>query len=33
MINEMLDKLGIESKFIRGKRVTDQATVEWSKWC
>ncbi len=28
MINEMLDKLGIESKFIRGKRVTDQATVE-----
>lgn len=28
MINKMLDKLGIESKFIRGKRVTDQATVE-----
>ncbi len=28
MINEMLDRLGIESKFIRGKRVTDQATVE-----
>ncbi|MBU2360603.1 MAG: acetylglutamate kinase [Alphaproteobacteria bacterium] len=28
MINEMLTKLGIESKFIRGKRVTDQATVE-----
>lgn len=28
MINQMLDKLGIESKFIRGKRVTDQATVE-----
>lgn len=28
MINEMLDKLGIESKFVRGKRVTDQATVE-----
>tara|TARA_R110000787_G_scaffold64459_1_gene145549 strand:+ start:101 stop:979 length:879 start_codon:yes stop_codon:yes gene_type:complete len=28
MINEMLQKLGIESKFIRGKRVTDQATVE-----
>lgn len=28
MINEMLDKLGIESEFIRGKRVTDQATVE-----
>ncbi len=28
MINEMLDKLGITSEFIRGKRVTDQATVE-----
>ena len=28
MINEMLDKLGIESAFVRGKRVTDQATVE-----
>lgn len=28
MINDMLDKLGIESEFIRGKRVTDQATVE-----
>ncbi len=28
MINEMLDKLGIKSEFIRGKRVTDQATVE-----
>ena len=28
MINEMLDKLGIESSFVRGKRVTDQATVE-----
>ena len=28
MINEMLDKLGIESTFVRGKRVTDQATVE-----
>ncbi|MCG3268162.1 acetylglutamate kinase [Yoonia sp. I 8.24] len=28
MINEMLDKLGIQSEFIRGKRVTDQATVE-----
>ncbi len=28
MINEMLDKLGIKSNFIRGKRVTDQATVE-----
>ncbi|WP_204353961.1 acetylglutamate kinase [Yoonia maritima] len=28
MINEMLGKLGIESKFVRGKRVTDQATVE-----
>jgi acetylglutamate kinase len=28
MINEMLGKLGITSEFIRGKRVTDQATVE-----
>jgi len=28
MINEMLAKLGIESRFVRGKRVTDQATVE-----
>ena len=28
MINQMLDKLGIESKFVRGKRVTDKATVE-----
>lgn len=28
MINSMLDKLGIESSFVRGKRVTDQATVE-----
>ncbi|MGB3147129.1 MAG: acetylglutamate kinase [Paracoccaceae bacterium] len=28
MINEMLTKLGIQSKFVRGKRVTDQATVE-----
>ena len=28
MINEMLDKLGIESSFVRGKRVTDQRTVE-----
>ena len=28
MINEMLGKLGIESKFVRGKRVTDKATVE-----
>jgi acetylglutamate kinase len=28
MINEMLEKLGIESRFVRGKRVTDQATVE-----
>ncbi|SHF73531.1 N-acetylglutamate kinase [Loktanella atrilutea] len=28
MINEMLTKLGIKSEFIRGKRVTDQATVE-----
>ncbi|SFN10169.1 N-acetylglutamate kinase [Thioclava dalianensis] len=28
MINEMLGKLGIESQFVRGKRVTDKATVE-----
>ncbi|NDV02237.1 acetylglutamate kinase [Pseudoroseicyclus tamaricis] len=28
MINEMLGKLGIESHFVNGKRVTDQATVE-----
>ena len=28
MINEMLGKLGIESEFVRGKRVTDKATVE-----
>lgn len=28
MINDMLDKLGIESTFVRGKRVTDQRTVE-----
>jgi acetylglutamate kinase len=28
MINEMLAKLGIKSRFIRGKRVTDKATVE-----
>lgn len=28
MINEMLDKLGIESEFVRGKRVTDKKTVE-----
>lgn len=28
MINELLKKLGIESRFVRGKRVTDQATVE-----
>lgn len=28
MINEMLDKLGIESHFVRGKRVTTKATVE-----
>jgi acetylglutamate kinase len=28
MINRMLDKLGIESTFVRGKRVTDKATVE-----
>jgi len=28
MINQMLDRLGIESTFLRGKRVTDAATVE-----
>ena len=28
MINEMLGKLGIKSEFVRGKRVTDKATVE-----
>ncbi len=28
MINEMLDKLGITSSFVKGKRVTDAATVE-----
>lgn len=28
MINAMLDKLGIESSFVNGKRVTDKATVE-----
>ncbi len=28
MINDMLNKLGIESKFVRGKRVTDKATVQ-----
>ena len=28
MINEMLDKLGIKSEFVRGKRVTDKATVQ-----
>jgi acetylglutamate kinase len=28
MINEMLTKLGITSDFVRGKRVTDKATVE-----
>ena len=28
MINQMLDKLGIKSSFVRGKRVTDQDTVE-----
>ncbi|OHC50821.1 MAG: acetylglutamate kinase [Rhodobacteraceae bacterium GWF1_65_7] len=28
MINEMLQKLGIKSEFVRGKRVTDRATVE-----
>ncbi|MHA7888386.1 MULTISPECIES: acetylglutamate kinase [Roseicyclus] len=28
MINDLLDKLGIKSEFIDGKRVTDAATVE-----
>jgi acetylglutamate kinase len=28
MINEMLAKLGIQSEFVRGKRVTDKATVQ-----
>lgn len=28
MINDMLKKLGIKSEFVRGKRVTDKATVE-----
>lgn len=28
MINDMLAKLGIESTFVKGKRVTDAATVE-----
>ncbi|MCE8510040.1 acetylglutamate kinase [Ruegeria pomeroyi] len=28
MINAMLDKLGIQSEFVNGKRVTDAATVE-----
>ncbi len=28
MINDMLDQLGIESTFVRGKRVTDEATVK-----
>jgi acetylglutamate kinase len=28
MINEMLTKLGIRTDFVRGKRVTDKATVE-----
>lgn len=28
MINEMLARLGIESNFVNGKRVTDAATVE-----
>jgi acetylglutamate kinase len=28
MINDMLAKLGITSTFVRGKRVTDKATVE-----
>ena len=27
MINDMLAKLGIKSEFVRGKRVTDKATV------
>ncbi len=28
MINDMLNKLGIKSEFVRGKRVTDKATVQ-----
>ena len=28
MINDMLGKLGITSEFVRGKRVTDKATVD-----
>lgn len=28
MINDMLGKLGVTSEFVRGKRVTDQTTVE-----
>jgi len=28
MINDMLKRLGIQSEFVRGKRVTDKATVE-----
>jgi acetylglutamate kinase len=28
MINDMLGKLGIKSEFVRGKRVTDKATVQ-----
>ncbi len=28
MINDLLARLGIKSQFVRGKRVTDQATVE-----
>jgi acetylglutamate kinase len=28
MINDMLEKLGITSTFVRGKRVTDKATVQ-----
>lgn len=28
MINRMLDKLGVKSEFVDGKRVTDQTTVE-----
>ncbi|GAA6188114.1 acetylglutamate kinase [Litorivita sp. NS0012-18] len=28
MINEMLDKLGVKSEFVNGKRVTNEATME-----
>jgi len=28
MINQMLGKLGVESQFVNGKRVSDEATVE-----